>query len=830
MTTDELLREIEKAVKDKVTKLFLNNKGLTVLPPEIGQLVNLKELDLSYNQLNDLPVEIFRLVNLVNLNLNNNRLNALPETIRQLSDLMTFYVSNNLLTAIPPEIGQLKKLTNLDLTYNHLQGQLTSAIGHLPKLTNLFLKGNGLTALHPAIGTLTDLTTLYLSENQLITLPAEIGQLKELTTLDLENNQLAALPSEICQLTKLTEINLKGNQLTALPEEIDRLTKLKRLDIRNNKLKILLEILEKTEQPAVIINYYLQHQVGRKKPLNEVKLLLLGEGNVGKTSLVRRLVEDRFDDRENKTEGIDIKPWQITVNGQQIRLNVWDFGGQEIMHATHQFFLTKRSLYLLVLDARSGEQENRVEYWLKIIQSFAGGSPVIIVVNKIDQHPLDIDRVGLRAKYKSIKEFIGTSSLTGHGSYELKSIIAQEIGNLEHINDQLLLSWFAVKDKLENMKQDYIPYHEYVALCQAENITDELNQRTLIRFLHDLGTVLNFQDDSRLEDTNILNPEWVTNGVYKILNSNSLFQSNGVLERNMLNQILDPQRYPRDKHLFIIDMMRKFELCFDFEGLYDQKFLIPDLLSKEEPYTIDWQGALGFQYHYNVLPGSIISRFIVRMNARIYQNTYWRHGVVLAFEENKALVKADLEDKKIFIWIDGPQESQRSLLAIIRSEFEAIHATIPGISAEEKVPLPHDPNIVESYQYLLKLKEMNQESFIPEGPDKIAVNVKQLLGMIDDTARQSKPQKEQALDMGLSPTLIQSFNTRASISGILYLMMVVVVVLTFIVAKNFVPSYLLAIIAIFSFLSILILFILKLTNNWGLRTRVRAVHKKSSTH
>ncbi|MCP4105248.1 MAG: hypothetical protein GY749_06890 [Desulfobacteraceae bacterium] len=61
---------------------------------------------------------------------------------------------------------------------------------------------------------------------------------------------------------------------------------------------------------------------------------------------------------------------------------------------------------------------------------------------------------------------------------------------------------------------------------------------------------------------------------------------------------MDAQEYPSDKHLFIIDMMRKFELCFDFEGFADRKFLIPDLLSKEEPYTGEWQDGLEFQYHY----------------------------------------------------------------------------------------------------------------------------------------------------------------------------------------------------------------------------------------
>lgn len=289
-----------------------------------------------------------------------------------------------------------------------------------------------------------------------------------------------------------------------------------------------------------------------------------------------------------------------------------------------------------------------------------------------------------------------------------------------------------MKERLEHMERDYIPYTEYTQLCQAEGVEDDLSQRTLIGFLHDLGVALNFQDDPRLQDTNILNPEWVTNGVYKILNSPELFESKGVLERRMLGNILDSQAYPRVKHLFIVDMMRKFELCVDFEGMRDEKFLVPDLLAKEEPDTGDWAGALAFEYHYNVLPGSVMSRFIVRMNHYIHEQTYWRSGVVLAYDGNKVLVKADWEDRKIFIQVDGPEQGRRTLLAIVRSQFEAIHKTITGLDVKEKVPMPGHPELEPvDYAYLRDLETMGEASFIPPGLRE-RVSVKKLLDGVDE--------------------------------------------------------------------------------------------------
>ena len=436
------------------------------------------------------------------------------------------------------------------------------------------------------------------------------------------------------------------------------------------------------------------------------------------------LFREGFDSGELKTEGIainhltiDCKPSvrekhspltadsQSEIENQQskVQLNIWDFGGQEIMHATHQFFLTKRSLYLLVLDARLTQEENRVEYWLKIIQSFGGDAPVLIAGNKTDQHPLDIDRTGLQKKYPNIVGILETSAATGNGIDALRVAIAEQVNILPHVRDLLPEKWFTIKTRLEEIgkAQNFITHDAYLNLCAEYDVQDETSQHTLIGFLHDLGIVLHFQDDPRLEALGILNPQWVTNGVYKILNSHALFQNKGELTISILNSILNTAEYPSGKRLFIVDMMRKFELCYDIEP--EKTFLIPDLLPKDEPFIGKWDNALQFQYHYNILPSSIISRFIVRMNTFIHK-TVWRSGVVLKSGENTALVKADTEDRKIFISVNGAEPTRRDFLSVIRAEFEVIHKTITKIEAREKVPVPTHPLIAVDYTHLLKLE------------------------------------------------------------------------------------------------------------------------------
>jgi len=495
------------------------------------------------------------------------------------------------------------------------------------------------------------------------------------------------------------------------------------------------EIIKRSEETTSGILYDLRNG----KSVNQVKFLVIGQGSVGKTSLVQQIINGNFNVSEPKTEGICINHWQVHSRSQDreyIKLNVWDFGGQEIIHATHQFFLTKRSLYLLVLDSRLTQEENRVEYWLKIIQSFGGESPVLIVGNKIDQHPLDIDRTGLQKKYPNIVGILETSAATGAGIEELKAAITEQVNNLPHVRDLLPETWFTVKIKLEELgkQSNFITHDKYLELCAENEVSDETSQRTLIGFLHDLGVVLHFQDDPRLEALGILNPQWVTNGVYKILNSHALFQNKGVLTTSMLDGILNLPEYPRGKRLFIVDMMKKFELCYDIEP--DKTFLVPDLLPKDQP-DLKLNGIPAFEYAYPVLPSSVITRFIVRMNQKIDDGFVWRTGVVLKIGENKALVKADIEDRKITIAIDGLEHTRRDALLAVCTHLDEIHDSIKGLNPEKLIPVPGAVNAKPlSYNYLLMLEAKGVEVLpVPDGNSLIDVNIRKVLSGVPNEIR-----------------------------------------------------------------------------------------------
>jgi len=386
----------------------------------------------------------------------------------------------------------------------------------------------------------------------------------------------------------------------------------------------------------------------------------------------------------------------VRVGQDDVRLNIWDFGGQEIMHATHQFFLTKRSLYVLVLNAREGEQDANVEYWLRLVESFGGDSPVLVVINKVADHPFDLNRRGLQAKFPSIRGFAQTDCETQLGLEELRQAILHETDRLEHLRDPFPASWFTVKDTLANLPKNegvnFIPFARYQRLCAEQGVTEATSQETLVGFLHDLGIVVNFRDNPRLSETQVLDPEWVTNGIYKVLNADWLAKKEGELRLGDLPDMLDPREYPQAMHLYLLDLMRKFELCYEFyEG--DGHYLVPELLGKEEPDLLEFAAAdaLRFEYRYNILPEGLLSRFIVRSRALNKNLPRWRTGVVLAWDGNRAVVKADVQDRRVSIAITGPLAGRRRLLAVIRADLEHIHRSIAKLQATEQVPVPGQP-------------------------------------------------------------------------------------------------------------------------------------------
>jgi Leucine-rich repeat (LRR) protein len=196
---------------------------------------------------------------------------------------------------------------------------------------------------------LTNLKILDLSHNQITEIPDAITQLSNLTWLDLGYNQITAIPDAIANLANLTELYLWNNQITAITDAIKSLTKLQYLDLRGNPISIPRDLLAPSSgeyRPSArpILDYYFRVQDPKKSTqIYEAKILIVGEGGSGKTSLANKLIDPDYqlkpETEDISTQGIDILQWEFMERNQQTyKINIWDFGGQEIYHQIHQFF------------------------------------------------------------------------------------------------------------------------------------------------------------------------------------------------------------------------------------------------------------------------------------------------------------------------------------------------------------------------------------------------------------------------------------------------------------------------------------------------------------
>ncbi|MGB5686379.1 MAG: COR domain-containing protein, partial [Candidatus Electrothrix sp.] len=575
---------------------------------------------------------------------------------------------------------------------------------------------------------LSNLTVLGLGYNLLSSLPSSLVQLNKLTELYLWMNRLATLPQKFFQLSNLKLLHLQSNQLACFPSQIARLPNLKELELGDNPL--ISPPIDLAEQGIDAIREYFTSAEEGTKTVAEVKVILVGEGASGKTSLTRCLREECFNPNEETTHGIRIKNWQLNSGDQSLRCNLWDFGGQEIMHATHQFFLSRRSLYVLVLD---GRRDERPEYWLRYIESFGGGSPVLVVLNKYDTNPsFDLDRPLLQEKYPFIVGFWRTSCCTGNGIRAFREALLEELQKVPLTRNEWPESWFRAKAKLEQMDEPRISYEAFEGVCRDAGVAGEISRDVLAEFLHDLGIVIHFSDFG-LDDNHVLDPKWVTGAVYKIINAESVAAGKGLLLLAALKEVLrpeegDPYIYRRADHRYLIELMKKFELCYELEG---GEVLIPQLLAVPQPqFDFPYEGSLRFVLHYtDFLPPSVMPRFIVKRHQEIKDRLRWRTGVVLDHPQLEAIavVRADNEARRIHIAVTGKE--RKVYLALIWLSLREINTGFEGLRVSERVPMPDDPKRSVPYKTLLTYREKGLEQYIPEDSDQV-YKVQELLDAV----------------------------------------------------------------------------------------------------
>ncbi len=699
--------------------LSLGGNELTQLPPEIGQLTDLQRLVLGGNELTQLPPEIGGLANLTHFSLSRNHLSELPDEICQLIRLTGLMLSVNQLTQLPPEIGLLTDLSQLVLRGNQLT-ELPPSIGQLTGLTELVLSENRLSRLPPEIGGLTSLSRLNLRGNLLSQLPPQMGQLGKVSDLHLENNQFTTLPAEIGELTSLQTLVLSANQLATLPLEMGQLTSLQSLDLNGNPLSS--PPPEIVQQGTSAVLTYLRERLESSVQQWLSKLLLVGEGGAGKTSLVRALLGETFEAQLPTTHGIEIRSLELQHPAESevtMRLSAWDFGGQQIYHATHQFFLTNRSLFLLVWNARHGYEQGKLYHWMDTIQALAPDSPVLVVATHIDERDADLPYSDLKRAYAQIIAPCKVSNLDGRGVAELRDKIARAAADLPLMGELWPTTWLSAAEAVRTMSERYITPSELSEITVEHQVSDQEGD-VLAQWLHELGDILYFQHDDELRDVVILQPQWVSGHISRVLESEEVIASKGIFTRTHMHELwsdLDPAMRSH-----FLNLMERFDLSYRTHENREISLVVERLPLDPPAYNTPWQAIteqqpcneIAMRFHLSTIPAGIPTWFIARSH-RFTTHTHWRQGALFADgpeREHLALVQAFPHERYLQLAVRGP--SPHNFFALLKDGIELTLNRFPGLRVDRRIPCPgHDGQpCSHEFDYNQLVKRLQKKSHI----------------------------------------------------------------------------------------------------------------------
>jgi internalin A len=631
---------IERARRSGRPSLNLNDFGLQEVPAEIGTLTNLRRLDLSDNELRDLPPQIADLKNLRSLDLSRNEFFTLPRGVTELTELTHLYAYSNHLESIPKEIGRLNKLREL-----------------------------------------------LLHDNRIVKLPDEIGRLQDLQGLALLSNRLSELPTTMRALGRLDSLYLHDNPALELSP-----TALGRDPRKGGPSRIRIS-------PRSILDFYFGRKVGETRPLNEVKLILVGRGGAGKTSTVQTLKNLPFRESEESTPGIALSDWVMKdCRGRPVTAHIWDFAGQVITHALHQFFFSIRSVYVVVLTGRENSERDDAEYWLRLIKAFGtddhgNGPPVIIALNKWDVAGCRprLDRGALRERYPFIRCFVEMDCKSKKGIPKLKAALCREVDRLEWVREPFPKTWDSVRRALATgrKKRAHLTYAEFRQLCVRHGVFAESEQDSLSDILHNLGAALNYRNDPRLREATVLQPEWLTRNVYALMRRAE--KNAGVLTQGDIDSVLWRERNAAMRS-YLIQIMERFEIAYASRSSSAGVWLIPQALPDQQPSNVasfrDIDDSTRLRYTYQALPEGLVARAIVRLHEFIEEidgrRQQWASGAILLRKGARALIRTEPQDRQVSITVAGPRRFRQQLAGLCQSEMRDIHSEIPGLDPVEE--------------------------------------------------------------------------------------------------------------------------------------------------
>jgi len=635
-------------------KLFLRSNNISDIK-FLERLYKLQELELGLNNISDISA-LKGLKKLAALDISSNNTISDISILEGLTKISTLNIGSNSQIKDFSVVKKLHNLTNLDISSNEISD--ISLVESLKNLQKVNISNNKIKDVAP-LQELKSMTTLDISHNEI----EDVSQLQKnskLDFLDISFNKVRDI-STFGNLNELKHINISHNEIS----DISPLRSLIRksniaITFGNGGIDIFgcpintppLEIIRRGREP--ILRYFDEIDKGIAY-LNEAKLLIVGEGSVGKTSLCYKLRDEKADlpPEMEPTRGIDVIRLKIHgKNNKPFYINVWDFGGQDVYHFVHQFFLTQRSLYVLLTDTR--RQDDNFHYWIPNIQLFGGDSPIVIVNNHKHgiTRQVDISDFGKNNKFNIQGNVCEVNLKSGDGFTVLRDDIYHYIQQLPLVGGLIPESWVKVREELDLKKQKeaHISYETFKDVCNRNGIYDPSKIKDLCRYLHDLGILL-WYDTIELKKSIILQPTWATDAVYLIIDDSIVQEKHGHFDYADIKRIWASQTY-KNMHDELIALMKTFNLCY--QKKYQEAYIIPSMLPLNT--NIDWDESdnVRLYYEYEFMPKGIVSQLTTELHHLISDDRkVSRRSVVFKREGTLVRVEEIRKEKRLILHARG---------------------------------------------------------------------------------------------------------------------------------------------------------------------------------
>lgn len=553
------------------------------------------------------------------------------------------------------------------------------------------------------------LTWLDASQNELTELRLPAG-FEALEFLYLNDNKLELLDFATAP-RRLEILHLRTNKLKELPANLLSITCLKTLYLHANEFQGSLSSVIPTDERAnafkTVTDYLLALRGGKIK--NErVKIILVGNGRVGKTSLFRRLKGEDFNPNEQPTHGIQLgdldKKNLPGVKTDKLQANVWDFGGQEIFYATHQLFLTDDALYILAWTAEEnvmphrerdkdllpGEEKWRENgYWLENIRHHSKNSPLLMVQTHCDGQRTPVNPAN-HADEPYRAACLDFCAVDGDGLNGLKRLITKRLNTqIPHLGEDFPVSYDGLIGEIELIRgENKITRTRFDALCRKAEIPKD-GEESVLKFLRLTGTVVWFEQVAALRDTIFINPNWLTKQVYALINKD-LEAAEGRLTPDWVNEVL-PDFSPGERTQLLV-LLTEFQLIFEAKeegtGVFIAPQYLPAALNRDAQIQFEKSKrrlAPAFVFHFpNFVPDNVMVNFLSRYGP-YSDKIYWKSGISFTSkEETDCIVEFDEPGRNLLVFTSADEKSHVLQAEVCRAFVELSKNANAQIALEGK--------------------------------------------------------------------------------------------------------------------------------------------------